>query len=133
MKKEIQSRNVARRKRKSRQKIGTEQELKKQRESYSSKRGKKLESQRQYDQSHREEKRESQIRYDQKHREEKKEYDKNHKEEKKEYYQCNREVLSKASRDRAQAKKNDSMANLKQYNKETIFGPEFVCVSCHKG
>ena len=51
----------------------------------------------------------------------------------KEYYEANQSVLSKASRERAQAKKNDSDANLELYNKDISFGPEFVCDCCHKG
>ena len=52
---------------------------------------------------------------------------------KSQYYNENQPTMSKASRERAQAKKNDSDANLEKYEKETSFGPEFVCICCHKG
>ena len=94
MKKDIQRRNSARRTEESREKNGVDKELKKQREAYQKNKANKQESQRAYDKSHREEKQKYQRKYDQSHRE-----------EKKEYYELNREVLSKASRDRAQEKK----------------------------
>merc|ERR1712079_191158 len=104
---EMKKCNSKTKKRKSRQEIGTEQELKRQRESYannSAKRAKKREYNKKYYQKHRDQKKE----YYQDHKEERKEYYQDHKEERKEYYQENREALSKASRERAQAKKNDS-------------------------
>lgn len=50
-----------------------------------------------------------------------------------EEYSKNPERQREASRQRAQNKKRDSSANLEQYTKETTFGPEFVCICCHKG
>ena len=53
------------------------------------------------------------------------------KDTRKQYYEENRESLSKASRERAQSKRNDSNCNKAAFERDTEFGPEFICICCH--
>ena len=41
--------------------------------------------------------------------------------------------MNKYDKEKAERKKNDSDACLMQFEKDTQFGPEFVCVCCHAG
>ena len=50
----------------------------------------------------------------------------------KKYYEQNREILSKKAREKAREKLKDSDANLEKFKKAMEFGPEFVCVCCHR-
>ena len=45
----------------------------------------------------------------------------------------NQESISKANRERAREKKQNSDANLAMYEDEISLGPEFVCVCCNAG
>ena len=50
----------------------------------------------------------------------------------KKYYEQNREILTKKAREKAREKLKDSDANLEKFKKAMEFGPEFVCVCCHR-
>ena len=51
---------------------------------------------------------------------------------KRSYYQKNKAHLSKVAREKARKKKADSDANMAKYEKSIRFGPEFVCICCHR-
>ena len=51
----------------------------------------------------------------------------------KKYYQDNKERLRTIARERAQSKRSNSDSNLQQFEKDTEFGPEFICVCRHAG
>ena len=53
------------------------------------------------------------------------------KEKSRAYFKQNKESLSKAARERAQLRKTDSNTNQAMFEKDTEFGPKFICICCH--